>query len=47
MGWENCLDKELPFLTALQVHAQSTHKNASNEEHMESDAYVYAKTTDY
>ena len=35
MGGENCLDKELPFLTVLQVHSQSTHKNASNEEHME------------
>ena len=34
-GWENCLDDELALLTTLQVHAQSTLRNASNEGHME------------
>ena len=34
-GGENCLGNKLPLLTTLQVHAQSTHKNTSNEEHME------------
>ena len=34
-GGENCLDDELALLTTLQVHALSTCKNASNEEHME------------
>ena len=34
-GGENCLDDELALLTMLQVHSQSTCKNASNEEHME------------
>ena len=34
MGGENCLEEELPILTMLQVNAQSTHKNASNKEHM-------------
>ena len=33
--WENCLDDDPPLLTTLQVYAQSTRKNASNEEHME------------
>ena len=32
---ENCLEEELTLLTTLQIHAQSTHKNTSNEEHME------------
>ena len=35
MGGGNWLDEELPLLTTLQVHAESTRKNASNEEHME------------
>ena len=35
MGGESCEDEELPLLTTLQVHAQSTRKNALNEEHME------------
>ena len=34
-GGENCLGNKLPLLTKLQVHAQTTHKNTSNEEHME------------
>ena len=34
-GWENCLDDELPFQTILQLHDQSTCKNASNKEHIE------------
>ena len=34
-GGENCLDNELELLTKLQVHAYSTHKNASNKEHIE------------
>ena len=34
-GGENCLCNKLPLLTKLQVHAQTTHKNTSNEEHME------------
>ena len=28
MGGENCLGEELPLLTTLQAHTQSTHKNA-------------------
>lgn len=31
----NCLEEELTLLTTLQIHAQCTHKNTSNEEHME------------
>ena len=31
----NCQDDELPLQTILQVHAQSTCKNASNKEHIE------------
>ena len=34
-GGENCLGNKLPLLTKLQVHAQTTHKNTSNKEHME------------
>ena len=34
-GGGNCLDEELSLLTTLQVHAQSTCKNASNEDCME------------
>ena len=43
MGGESCKDEELPLLTTLQVHAQSTRKNASNEEHMEFQRMWYAK----
>ena len=31
---KNFLNEELPLLAMLQAHAQSTHKNASNAEHM-------------
>ena len=30
-GWGKLPDEELPLLTTLQVHAQSTCKNAPNE----------------
>ena len=35
IGGTNCQDDELPLQTILQVHAQSTCKNASNKEHIE------------
>ena len=35
IGGTNCQDNELPLQTILQVHAQSTCKNASNKEHIE------------
>ena len=35
MGGKNYLNDELALLTTLQVHAQSTRKNVSNEEHTE------------
>ena len=34
-GGENCPENEQPRLTMLQVNAQSTHKDASKEGHME------------
>ena len=47
-GGENCLDDELALLTTLQVHALSTRKNASNEEHMEFRRMrICKKTTGY
>ena len=38
---KNCLDEELPHLAMLQAHAQSTHKNASNAEHMGIPAHAH------